>query len=267
MNLCYDPNRMMLGLGDKVRYEILGPLRLTGSRGPVPLEAKKLQIVLATLLICREQVVSVDRLIGEIWGEWPPRRAIAGIHVYISHIRRTLSKASGQGKPVVTRPPGYMLQLGADELDFDEFQTAVAAGKVAYRNQCHEEAVCNLQNALQLWRGPLENDVNHGPIMRGFTLQVEERRLECVELMISSSLALGDYREMVGYLYSLISAHPLHEAFYQKLMFALYHTGRRGDALKVYQIARETLKDELGLEPSRPLQELQQKILTTDDAR
>lgn len=248
-----------------MRYEILGPPRLVGKGGVVPVEAPKMQLVLIALLIHREQVVSVEKLIRETWGQGPPRRATAGIHVYISHLRKLISQASGGKQPIITKPSGYLLQVGADELDFADFEQFFAAGKAAYQESRHEEAGHHFRQALQLWRGSITDETKNAPMARGFALRLAEMRLESAELMASSALALGQYREAVGLLYPLVSEHPLNESLYQKLMFALYRTGRRADALKVYQSARQLLQAELGLEPSLPLRELQQKILLADE--
>lgn len=250
-----------------MRYEILGPVRLIGAHQVVPIETAKIQTVLETLLICHDQIVSVDRLVTEIWGEAPPRRATGGIQVYIYHVRKLVSRVSGGRQPVVTKPSGYLLQLGSDELDLVDFQASVDEGKAAYYASDFERAISCFQRALTLCRGSLLDETRAGPLARGFALRVEETRLEVLELTVSASLALRRYQEAVALLSSLVSEHPLHESFYQKLMVALLHSGRRADALKVYQSARHTLMSELGLEPSLPLRELQHRILTADDAR
>src|SRR6185503_18952705 len=116
-----------------------------------------------------------------------------------------------------------------------------------------------------LWRGPALGDLRAGPIVEGFVTWLAEARLECLEMLADSHLELGRHRELVGRLYSLTAEHPLREAFYRQLMLALYRSERQADALKVYQMARKTLNEELGLEPCRSVQDLQRAILTADD--
>lgn len=247
-----------------MRYEVLGPLRIIDHRGARSIPAKKMQAALALMLIQHDQVVSTEKLIYEIWLDRPPRRSMAGIHVYVSHIRKLLARLPHRANPIVTTSSGYMLKLGSDAVDFEDFQESVDAGKEHHRSQRHEEAMACFGEALRLWRGSVLDEIRDGPVVNGFVVRHEEIRLECTELMISSALTLGRHREIVGYLYSLVHDHPLHEEFYQKLMLALYRSGRRADALRVYQSARDTLKGELGLEPSWPLRQLQQKILMVD---
>src|SRR5262249_40959488 len=102
---------------------------------------------------------------------------------------------------------------------------------------------------------------------RGFATRLNEARLECTEMLVDAQLQLGCHRDLVGMLYTLTTEHPLREAFYRQLMLALYRSERRADALKVYQAARNTLIDELGLEPCTPLRELHTAILQADDDR
>ena len=252
-------------LGGILRYEMLGPLRVVDDRGAQAIAAKKMQVALAILIILHDQVVSTEKLIYEIWLDRPPRSSMAGIHVHISHLRKLLETPSQAGEsPIVTTTSGYLLKLGNSSVDFEDFQKSVALGKEYDQRRRHDDALACFSEALELWRGSVLDELRDGPVVNGFVVQYEEKRLECIEMMISSALTLGKHREMVGYLYSLVQDHPLHEDFYQKLMLALYRSGRRADALRVYKSARDTLRGELGLEPSRPLRQLQQKILMVD---
>lgn len=248
-----------------MRYEILGSVRVLDQDVFSPISTRKLEILLATLLIRRGHVVSTNHLITEIWGENPPRQATAALHVYISQLRKFVNRQGQVDSAIVTRSPGYSLLLRSDELDFDEFQALVNSGRARIRNQQYEEAAADFESALELWRGPVLHDLRDGPIVNGFATWVEEIRLESIEMMVSSFIMLDRHRELIGLLYSLIVDHPLHEEFYRQLMLALYRSGRRADALKVYWTARETLRGELGLEPSGALRKLQRSILAADE--
>jgi DNA-binding SARP family transcriptional activator len=248
-----------------VRYEILGPIRIADGDRFSFIGARKVEILLAVLLARADQVVTTDQLIGEIWGEEIPRRAIAVIHVYISQIRKFLSSARRSESPIVTRPPGYLLRLEADELDCRSFQQLVNQGRNHTREQRPELAAKRFESALALWRGPVFGDLSDGPILGSFATWLTEARLECIEMLIDTQLTLGRHRELIGRLYSLTTEHPLREVFYRQLMLALYRSERQADALSVYQSARRTLNDELGIEPCRPLRDLQRAILMADD--
>ncbi|POM22533.1 Transcriptional regulatory protein EmbR [Actinomadura rubteroloni] len=248
-----------------MRYEILGPLRVVDGDDVLTISAHKMEVLLATLLIRSGQVVSLDQLITEIWNHDPPKRATAALYVYISQLRKLLSGGGRATSPIRTRTPGYQLCPGGDELDLEQFQDLVNAGRQATRAGRHEQAVAAYREALGLWRGPVLSELRDGPIVTGFVSWLEEVRLECSEKLVESSLALGWHREVIGFLYAQVTEHPLHEAFYRQLMQALYRSERRADALNVYQLARTTLREQLGLEPGRALRETQQSILVADE--
>lgn len=247
-----------------MRYEVLGPLRVTDGGAERVLKAHKVSLLLATLLVRADQEVSTDQLTAEIWGENPPRRATAGLHVYVSQLRKFLQRPERPDSPVVTRAPGYLLRVGDDELDLRVFQGLVETARGHARQERHQDCVDVLREALGLWRGPALGDLDGGPILVGFAGWLQDLHLESTELLVDSALALGRHRECVGMLHPLVAEHPLREAFTRQLMLALYRSECRADALKVYRQARRTIQDELGLEPGRPLVELHRAILASD---
>jgi SARP family transcriptional regulator, regulator of embCAB operon len=250
-----------------VRYEILGPLRVVTNDGDVSsIGAQKIETLLQVLLIRADQVVGTEQLMAEIWSERVPRRATAGLHVYVSQLRKFLSRCGRPTSPVITRPPGYLLNTSADELDYREFVRLVGWGREHAREQRHDQASRFFEEALSLWRGPVLGDLSTGPIVEGFVTWLMELRLECTEMLMDAQLELGQHRELVGRLYSLVAEHPLREAFYRQLMLALYRSDRQADALELYRSVRRILNEELGLEPCRALQELHQAILMADYA-
>jgi SARP family transcriptional regulator, regulator of embCAB operon len=248
-----------------VRYEILGPLRVVGRNGVSFISARKIEALLATLLIQPDHLVTADQLIAEIWGDRPPRRATAGLHVYISELRKFLSRNDDADSRIVTRPPGYVLNVGSDEIDLRTYLDLVAQGRTHVREQRKEEAVDCFERALGLWRGPVLGDLASGPMTQAFATWLAETRLECIEMLVDVQLQLGRHRELGGRLFSLTAEFPLRETFYRQLMLALYRSERKAEALNVYKSARRTLHGELGLEPCRALQELHRAILVADD--
>ena len=252
-------------LGDVLRYQLLGPIRVVDGGHALAIRASKIQILLAVLLVRSGEVVTTGQLMTEIWGDGVPRRAMAGIHVYVSQLRKLLHRPGQRESPVVTCSPGYMLQLGDDELDVKAFADLVKAGKESVREGRHAEAVTSLQAALALWHGPVFDELRAGPILEGFGTWLAELRIGCVQTLIDSQLELGRHREVIGRLHSFVVEHPLREAFYRQLMVALYRSERQAEALDVYQSARRVLIDELGLEPGRTLQNLHAAILRADD--
>lgn len=248
-----------------MKYQVLGPLRVIGPDDAVSVRAPKMEVVLASLLLRANQVVPAKQLITEIWDENPPARARSGLHVYISQLRKFLTRPGQPDSPIVTHASGYLLHLNPEDLDSLVFQDLVRQGRgLLMRKQC-EEACAVLDEALGLWRGPALSTLLSGPIIRGFATSIEEVNLECIEMRIEANFMLGRHRQVVSDLYGLISAYPLNEVFYSQLMRALHRSGRRGDALRVYRTAHDVLDRELGLEPSPKLRELQRAVLVTED--
>jgi DNA-binding SARP family transcriptional activator len=256
--------RTRSGGGALVRYKILGPLRLVHDDGQLYISARKIEILLAALLIRSEKVVTVHELFTEIWGQQLPRRSTAALYVYVSQLRKLLSRLGGSHSAIVTKSPGYLLHLNGDELDLHVFQRRVQQARAYAAAERHGDAVAAFEGALDLWEGPALGDLRDGPVISGFATWLEEARLECTEAMIESYLASGRHRQVVGRLYDLTAAQPLREAFYRQLMIALYRSERQADALKVYHTARSWLNDELGLEPGRALRNLQRAMLSGD---
>lgn len=250
-----------------MKFGILGPLSVVdGDDQPVTITAHKLEVLLSTLLIRAGQVVSFDHLVTEVWNHNPPRRATDSMYVYISQLRKSLSRAGEDGRQIIqTRTPGYLLDLADGELDLHAFQRLVNQGRNAARERRHGAAAEAFGAALALWRGPALNELRDGSIINSFVTWLDETRLECTEKLIESKLVLGHHRELVGQLNGLVADHPLYEAFHRQLMLALYHSERRADALLVYRRARQILHDQLGLEPGPALRELHQRILVADD--
>ena len=248
-----------------MRYELLGPLRVVDGSEITFITAPKVEVLLAALLIEINHVVTADQLMAEIWGERLPRRATAGLYVYISELRKFLRRSHRPGDSIVTRSPGYILQQGEDRLDHQVFLDRVEVGRRAMRDGDFEGASEHFSQALAQWRGPGLGGIGTGPILRGFATRMAEARMECTEMLVECRVQLGQHRQLIGQLYALITENPLRESFYRQLMVALYRSERRAEALRVYQSARKVLREELGLEPCTPLRELQRAILRAGD--
>ena len=228
-------------------FRILGPLEVADDDGLVALGRGKQRALLALLLLHANEVVSIDRLIDELWGERPPPTAQTGLHGYVSQLRKLLGAAR-----IETRGPGYVLHVDDGELDRERFETFVRAGRVT--------------EALDLWRGPALADFAHESWAQTEIVRLEERRLACIEARLDLDLKAGRAGELAGELEGLVAANPLRERFRAQLMLALYRSGRQADALNAYREARRTLVDELGIEPGGELKELQRRILAQDPA-
>ena len=247
-----------------MRYEIMGPLRVVDANGTASLRAQRLATVLAVLLIRAGHVVTVDQLMTEIWGEAPPQRADASIHVCISRLRKFLRRPGAPANPIVSSRGGYQLvRAGSDEYDFDAFQDLVARSRTSTRAGRYAEAVAALEQALGLWRGPVLGDGAAGPIVESFAKRIAQLRMECIDTLVEAKLELGCYQELVGWLHDLTEQFPLREGFHWQLMSALYHSGRTTEALRTYDSACRIFDEELGLGPGPKLRELRRTVLAS----
>jgi DNA-binding SARP family transcriptional activator/class 3 adenylate cyclase len=253
-----------------VEFRILGPLEVLDDRGrPVILGGAKQRALLAVLLLHPGQVVSADRLIDELWGEDPPKSARSVLQVYMANLRRILEPARpsrAAGEVLRTQAPGYLVDLGPNELDLTRFEQLAGEGRAALAAGDPAGAARRLREAVGLWRGPALGDLNLAASGQGEVVRLEERRMAAVEDRIEAELDLGHYAELVGELQALVAAHPLRERLHSQLMLALYRSGRQAEALEAYRQTRETLAEELGIDPSPALQELERAMLAQDPA-
>ncbi|MGZ8696116.1 MAG: AfsR/SARP family transcriptional regulator [Gaiellaceae bacterium] len=237
-----------------MEFRLLGPLEVRAGDGPLPLGGKKQRALLALLLLNANRVVSRERLIDELWGEEPPETAVQSVQVYVSRLRKVV----GAGL-LVTRNPGYVLEVGADELDLSRFERLLADA----RRADPEKAARLYRAALDLWGGPVLAEFDGEPFARVERRRLEELRMVALEERIEADLALGRHGDLIGELDALISEHPLRERLRGQLILALYRAGRQAEALDAYRAARAAL-DELGIEPSAALRQLERQVLAQD---
>jgi DNA-binding SARP family transcriptional activator len=242
-----------------MEFRILGPLEVWDGGYEVSLGGPKPRALLAVLLLRPNEVVAADRLIDELWGEDSPERAAAALRVNVSRLRKALPQ-----DVLATRAPGYLMRVEPDALDLHRFERLVDEGRSLLACGLAADASERLREALSLWRGPALGDFTYESFAQAAIARLEEIRLAAVELRIDADLALGRQDELVGELEALVAEHPLHERLRRYLMTALYRSGRQAEALDVYQDARRRFVDELGIEPSPALQELERAILKQD---
>jgi DNA-binding SARP family transcriptional activator len=253
----------VIELSGAARFRILGPLEVRAGEGWTKIGAAKQRSVLATLLLRPGEPVSTDVLIDEVWPEKPPAKAANLVSVYVHHLRKLIGDANGQ--VIVTRAPGYQLVLGPGELDADRFAALVADGRQALGEGAPERAVDLLGEALGLWRGPALADVPPTQQLAAETDRLGEARAGAEELHTEASLACGRYTEVVPRLRRLLVDWPLREKLWALLIRALCGAGRQAEALEVYEQARKTISEELGVDPGGELRQLHQQILAADN--
>ena len=180
------------------------------------------------------------------------------VQIHVSQLRKALPESR-----LLTRPPGYLIDVGNDELDLSRFQRSIASARQALSQSNPKEARQLLGDALALWRGPALAEFSE-PFARHESARLEELRIAALEWRIEADLGLGHDRDVVSELEALIVEHPLRERLRSQHMLGLYRSGRHAEALASYQAFRRRLADELGIEPSASLRELHRLMLQQD---
>ncbi len=246
-----------------MEYRILGPLEAFDAERRLSLGGTKQRAVLALLLLHRNEALTRDVMVDELWGGQPPPTASKVLQNCISALRKELP---GGTETLRTLGGAYELRLGPDELDRDRFERLLAEGRAALEAEDHAEASDLIRQALGLWRGSPLSEFTYEQFARDEIARLEELFVAAVEDRIEADLALGRHAELVPELESLVSRHPLRERLRGQLMLALYRSGRQAEALDTYRAARRTLAAELGIEPGRALHDLERAILAQDSA-
>lgn len=248
-----------------MEYRVLGPLEVLREGQPLDLGGLKQRALLAVLLLHANEVVSVDRLIDEIWEDTPPDSVVNVVQTYVSRLRRVLN-GDRSGDVLVTKAPGYVLHVAPGELDVERFQTLVARAD-QYRQQGDLARLTSaLEAALALWRGEPLADFSYHSFAQKHIEALREKRAVVLEDRIQAELDTGAGAGLVGELRALVTADPLRERLRAQLMLALYRAGRHAEALAVYRDAKEALSEELGIDPGPELQSLERAILNQDPA-
>jgi DNA-binding SARP family transcriptional activator len=243
-----------------VEFRILGPLEVDGAAGPIELSGGKQRALLAILLLHANEVVDSARLIEALWSEGAPTDAAKALQIHVSRLRRALAP----GDVVQTRPGGYLVAADADSLDLPRFEQLGARGRSLLAAANAAAAREALVEALALWRGAPLAEFAWEPFARAEIARLDELRAGVLEARVEADLALGTDAALVPELEALVARYPLREGLREQLMHALYRSGRQAEALQAYRDARTTLVEELGIEPGRKLQELEQAILRQD---
>ncbi|HZF91705.1 BTAD domain-containing putative transcriptional regulator [Streptomyces sp.] len=248
-----------------MRFGVLGPLAVwTGDGELVAVPEAKVRALLAGLLMTPGQVVSVDRLVADLWRDGTaPARPSNSLHTLVSRLRRALSAAGG-ADAVVRRPPGYLLRVEPEAVDSGRF--AALAARARSRSDLRERAEL-FAEALGLWRGPAFADFADEPFAAAAAAHWEEQRLLVREEYAETRLRLGEYGEAAADLAEAARLHPLRERLRAAQLKALHGAGRAAEALEVYQDVRRRLDEELGVEPGPELATLQRELLLRHPAQ
>jgi predicted ATPase/DNA-binding SARP family transcriptional activator len=259
----------MAGPAGDVAVRVLGSLELQVDGQVVPLTSPKLRMLLSALVIDANVVVSTDRLIQILWGDEPPAAALRSLHTHIYRLRTLLEpgcERAEAGALLVTRTPGYVLQLEPLQSDASYFEKLVHQARAHTCDDDPAAAASTLDLALGIWRGPAFAEFAFDDFARPEAVRLEELRVAAIEQRVDANLALGRHAELIGDLEVSVAAFPLRERLRAQLMVALYRSGRQVEALRAFQNFRRYLGDELGLEPSKALHDLEDAIVLQKSA-
>ena len=244
----------------RTEYRMLGPLEVVHRGEAVPTGGQRKRALLARLLLEANRTVSVDALVDALWGERVPSTAVKMVHIYVSQLRKVLPAGVLQ-----TRPPGYRLEVAPEAVDLLRFERLHKEGREALADGDAVTAAERLTAACALWRGPALGEFSE-PFAAAAAPHLDELRLAAFEDRVDAELALGRHRDVAGELQAVVASHPLRERPRRQLMVALYRQGRHAEALAAFQELRTALRDDLGIDPSAGLAELQYRILNQDPA-
>jgi predicted ATPase/DNA-binding SARP family transcriptional activator len=242
-----------------MRVQILGPFQVEDGGRRIAIDGVRQRAVLADLVLHANEVVPSEQLLVELWGEDSPASAANALQAAISRLRKVLPAGR-----LITTAPGYMLRVFPAELDAVQFGQLIFEGRDALAAGAAAEAMQLLDQALTLWRGSPLIDFRYEPFAQAEIARLEELQLACLEERNEANLALGSAGALTAELGRMVSDHPLRERLRGQLMLALYRSGRQAEALEAYRQFRSTLMEELGLEPSSALRELEAAILRHD---
>ncbi|PZG18724.1 AfsR/SARP family transcriptional regulator [Nonomuraea aridisoli] len=251
-----------------MRIKILGPLEVIGEKNSYTPSGTKMRQVLALLISNANTVASTESIAEELWGENPPRSVNTTLQTYIYKLRKDLNREFPEeslGDRLVTRVPGYRFDVPQDCVDANTFERLARQGRTLLNESRVEEALEKLHAATELWSGAVLENVQSLRRLKSHALRLEELRIEVLQMQIVAKIRAGRCHELIPELRALSETHPLNEWFHGQLMFALARSGRRGEALDVYQRLWRTLDDELGLEPSIAMKRFQVEILSNDE--
>ncbi len=241
-----------------MEFRILGPLDVVDDGRPAVLTGGKQKALLALLLLHAGRVVPVDRLVDDLWGDEVPESARKMVQIFVSQLRKQLPAGS-----IETRPPGYRLVLDGHTFDLHRFEQLHARAREELAAGRAEQVAETLRQALDLWRGPPLAEFQE-PFAQQEAARLAELQLTCLEERIDADLVLGRHADLVGELDVLVRRHPLRERLRGLQMLALYRSGRHPEALAAFQRFRRSLRDELGIEPSARLKDLERLVLQQD---
>jgi DNA-binding SARP family transcriptional activator len=240
-----------------VEFRLLGDIEVRAGERVIDVGHARRRCVLAVLLTDANRVVPSGQLVERVWGERRlPANPAGALQSYISLLRREVDVT------IARQAPGYKAVVRAETIDLHRFRDLIGRARAASDD---DGAAAALTEALELWRGEAFAGLDTpwaSSIRATLAMQRHAARLDLTDIQ----LRRGQHAALLTELAVLARDHLLDERVAGQLMLALYRSGRQADAIEHYQRTRRRLAGELGTDPSPPLRELYQQILTADPA-
>ncbi|MFE9579961.1 BTAD domain-containing putative transcriptional regulator [Nocardia sp. NPDC006044] len=247
-------------------FTMLGRVTVRHGELTMPLARPRTQAVLAALLFAAGGPLSAAQLVDAVWGDELPGDAVASLRSHVRLLRRLIEPDRAPRTPssiLVSVGDGYELRVAPTAVDVRQAEELARSADNARAAGNFIQARELLGRALGLWHGEALAGVP-GPAAAGQRQRLSELRTSLLEARLDVDLRLGRHDQVIGELAALSAEFPLRERLRGLWMAALYHCGRRSEALAVYAGTRRLLIDELGIEPGPELAELHQRILDDD---
>ena len=193
-----------------MEIRVLGPVELAVDGKVRPLPGGGERELLALLALSAGRVVPVPALVDALWGEALPAHPANALQLRVSKLRRALTAAGARGELVVTRPPGYLLDVDGEQVDAHRFADLVTAARAGAPAD-PELAMRRYREALAAWRGPALAEFAGATWAAPEAVRLSELQLAAREELIDLQLAAGRHAEVLGELEQLTAAHPLRE--------------------------------------------------------
>jgi DNA-binding SARP family transcriptional activator len=244
---------------------LFGGVEIHGPAGSTSFAGAKQRAIAARLAVDAGRPVSAEQLVDSVWGDDLPATVRASVQVHISQIRRALSEI-GLAEVIVTKPSGYVLDIDPEAVDVRRFQRIAALARQAHDRSEHAHALKLAEQAFELWRGQPLAGIGQAPFAESVTASLDDVRLDVVANATLDSIATGRHDAMLPLVETLVAEHPYREPLWASLARLLYAQGRQADALDRLTTLRRILLEELGLDPSPAVAELERQILDHDQA-
>jgi DNA-binding SARP family transcriptional activator len=246
-----------------VLFRVLGRVTVVGDDGEeIAVGARRQRALLARLILDTNRVVSRSALVESVWAGVLPLHPETALQVVVSRLRTNLGPYGS--RITATATTGYRLEAGPEEVDFLWAESLLRDGRLALAGNEGSRAAGLFDRALSLWTGDALQDVEEFSFSSEAAHRLHELRITLVEARNDAYLMDGRHLEVLGDIDSWVAREPLREHLRGQQMAALYRAGRQAEAMRSCEALRKTLRDEVGLEPSAEIQQLERRVLDQD---